>query len=209
MLVFIDDSGDPGFKHIDKGSSRYFVISAVLFVDELEAEKVAVAIKELRRDLGFSDRVEFKFNGSRRDVRERFLHTINKFQFAIRIIAVDKTLIRSEELRSDKNSFYSYFIKMLLKHSNNSILNAKIRIDGSGDRMFRRNFLTYLRKQLNSKQKKIIGNCKLVDSKENVLIQMADMIAGSARRFYDTKRTDKDVYKKIFKKHIEDEWQFR
>ncbi len=38
MLVFIDDSGDPGFK-LDKGSSKFFVISLVIFNDNLEAEK--------------------------------------------------------------------------------------------------------------------------------------------------------------------------
>jgi hypothetical protein len=38
MLVFIDDSGCAGFK-FDKGSSRFFVISAVIFDDNLEAEK--------------------------------------------------------------------------------------------------------------------------------------------------------------------------
>ena len=47
MLVFIDDSGDPGFK-LAKGSSAIFVISCVIFDDELEAEKTSVAIKEVR-----------------------------------------------------------------------------------------------------------------------------------------------------------------
>lgn len=36
MLVFIDDSGDPGFK-IEKGSSSVFVIALVIFDDDLEA----------------------------------------------------------------------------------------------------------------------------------------------------------------------------
>ena len=49
MLVFIDDSGDPGFK-IEKGSSTHFVIAMVCFDDTLEAEKTTVAIKELKRD---------------------------------------------------------------------------------------------------------------------------------------------------------------
>lgn len=38
MLVFIDDSGDPGFK-LQKGSSLIFVISCIIFDEELEAEK--------------------------------------------------------------------------------------------------------------------------------------------------------------------------
>ena len=208
MLVFIDDSGDPGFK-IDKGSSLVFVIACVIFDDELEAEKAAVAIKELRRELKFPDNVEFKFSKSSRKVRERFLNTVNCYRFKIRCLVIRKKLIRSQELRGNKNSFYSYTVKLLLEYSDGSILNAKIRIDGSGDRIFRRSFTTYLRKQLNSDQKKIMRDCKLVDSKTNVLVQMVDMIAGSVRRSYDPDKADKDVYKKIVAKHIVNEWQFK
>lgn len=208
MLVFIDDSGDPGFK-LEKGSSAIFVISCVIFDDELEAEKTAVAIKELRRDLKFPDEVEFKFSKSRRKIREKFLKKINSFQFKIRSLVIKKSLIRSEELKNNKNSFYSYAIKSLLKYSNNSIIEAKVRIDGSGDRRFRRNFLTYLRKQLNTHHKKIMKNCQLIDSKSNVLIQMVDMVAGSIRRSYDEEKTDRLIYKQIIKKHIQDEWKFR
>lgn len=208
MLVFIDDSGDTGFK-INKGSTENFVISLVVFNDNLEAEKTAVAIKELRRKLKFPDDVEFKFNKSNKKIREKFLYTINSFNFKIRSLVVDKHKIRSDELKNNKESFYGYFIKMALKYNNDSIYEAKIKIDGSGDRIFRRSFLTYLRRELNSKQRKVIKNCKLVDSKGNVLIQMADMVAGSIRRSYDKNKNDSKIYKDIIKKHIDNEWLFR
>jgi len=207
-IVFIDDSGDPGFK-ISKGSTEFFVIAAVIFDDSLETEKTAVGIKEARREMGFSDSVEFKFNKSSRKIREKFLRSVNKFNFRIRCIVVDKKEIRSPELRSKKESFYNYIIKMLLQHSNESILEASVKIDGSGNKVFRKSFIDYLRKQLNFKKFKVIKNCKLVNSKNNVLIQMADMVAGSIRRSYDSSKTDCKVYKNIIKKHIEDEWNFK
>ena len=208
MLVFIDDSGDPGFKFA-KGSSRFFVISLVIFKDTLEAEKAAVAIKELRRTLKFPDDVEFKFAKSSSLVRKKFLETVGQFQFTVRSLVVDKSIIRSEELRTNKNSFYGYAIKMALKYSGNSILEASIKIDGSGDRTFRKSFLAYLRRELNSKEKRIIRQCRLVDSRGNVLIQMADMVAGSVRRSYDPIKTNYADYKSLIKRHIEDEWRFR
>ncbi len=208
MLVFIDDSGDAGFK-LDKGSTEFFIISLVIFDDNLEAEKIAVAIKELRRELKFSDQAEFKFFKSRKDVRVKFLQTVNQFKFKIRSLVIDKKLIKSDNLKNNKNSFYSYVIKTALQYSNNSILNAKIRIDGSGDKVFRKNFLSYLRRQLNSKDRCIMANCKLVDSKKDVLIQLADMVAGSVRRSYDNSVTDSKLYKSIISKHIEDEWLFK
>ena len=208
MLVFIDDSGDAGFK-LEKGSTRFFVIAMIIFDDELEAEKTAVAIKDLRRSLKFPDDMEFKFSKSKRSVRIKFLETVKPFKFRVRSLVVDKILIHSEELRSNKNSFYSYAIKMVLKHSDNSIFNAKIKIDGSGDRIFRKRFLNYLTRQLNTEQKRIVKNCKLANSKNNVLIQMTDMIAGSVRRSFDESRKDATTYKNIIRKHIEDEWRFK
>lgn len=207
MLVFIDDSGDPGFK-FEKGSTLFFIISAVIFDDNLEAEKTAVAVKQLKRDLGFSDGVEFKFNKSSKKVRIAFLEAIKPYKFKIRSLVVEKKIIRSNELKN-KNPFYSYAIKMLLKYSGGSISDASIKIDGSGDRVFRKAFIGYLRRQLNNKQRRIMKKCRLENSKNNVLIQLADMIAGSIHRSYQIEKTDKDIYKAIIKKHIEDEWKFK
>lgn len=208
MLVFIDDSGDAGFK-LDKGSTKFFIISLVIFDDDLEAEKTAIAIKDLRRELKFSDCSEFKFYKSSKNVRQKFLNKVCNFNFRIRSLVIDKSLIRSDELKYNKNSFYSYAIKTVLKHSGGKIKNAKIKIDGSGDRVFRRNFLGYLRRQLNSQDVKIMDNCKLVDSKQNVLIQLADMVAGSIHRSFNKEKLDSKLYKAIIKRRIEDEWNFK
>jgi hypothetical protein len=208
MLVFIDDSGDPGFK-LSKGSTSHFVIAMVIFDDELEAEKTAVAIKELKRKLNFRERTEFRFFKTCKDYRIEFLKTVSMFDFRIRCLVVDKTVVRSTELRNNKDSFYAYFIKEVLKHSNDTILDAKIRMDGSGDRIFRRNFFTYLRRELNSSQKKIMRNCKMVDSKGNVLVQMADMVAGSINRAQNKEKPESRIYKNIILRHLEDEWTFQ
>ena len=208
MIVFIDESGDTGFS-LTRGSSKVFVIVCVLFVDELEVERVAVAIKELRRKLKFSDKTEFKFSGSRKKVRLAFLKTVKPFSFKIRSLVVQKELIRSDQLKKDKNSFYSYFIKMALKHSRGTIFNAKIRIDGSGDRVFRRNFLTYLRKELNTGDRKVMKNVRLVNSKSNVMVQMADMLAGTIRRYKEGEKEDAKEYWNIIKNKVEDCWEFK
>jgi hypothetical protein len=45
QLVFIDDSGDPGFK-IGEGSSSHLIMGCVIFDNPLIAEKTALAIKK-------------------------------------------------------------------------------------------------------------------------------------------------------------------
>ncbi|MFH1662233.1 MAG: DUF3800 domain-containing protein [Candidatus Falkowbacteria bacterium] len=208
MLIFIDDSGDPGFK-LDKGSTSHFIIAMVIFDDNLEAEKTAVAIKDLKRKIGFSDSAEFRFFKTNNKYKIKFLKTIIKFDFRIRCLIVDKSKIYSKELQNNRNSFYAYFIKEALKNNNNTILDAKIRLDGGGDRIFRKSFITYLRIELNSKNKKIMRNFKMVDSKKDVLIQMADMVAGSINRAQNKNKKDSNIYRNIVKKRIQDEWFFR
>lgn len=59
MLVFIDESGDPGFK-LDRGASPIFVIAMIIFATEEDAATTQKAIADSdarRRHAG-----EFRFN---------------------------------------------------------------------------------------------------------------------------------------------------
>jgi len=208
MIVFIDDSGDPGFK-IAKGSSRVFVICCVIFDDELEAEKTAVKIKELRRRLKKSDRFEFKFNKCSREIRVEFLKTVVSSKFRIRAIVMPKEKIYSEELRRSKESFYNFTIKMVLKHNAGTVKDARVRLDGKGDRLFRQKLLVYLRRNLNTRERKVVKNIRFRDSRKDVLIQLADMVAGAINRSFQTEKTDANIYLGIIKSRVEDIWVFQ
>lgn len=210
MLVFLDDSGDPGFK-VKKGSSPCFVIALVIFNDHLEAEACAVEIKRLRRELGLSDQFEFKFSKCSRDFRSRFLSRVAPFDFSVRAIIMRKSAIYSQELRESKDNFYQYSIRMVLQHSFGTIRRARLKMDGHEDREFRRQLLAYLRKQLRVDQDgiPILEDLRIVDSQNSVLIQLADMVAGTIRRYSEHEKEDADAYRKIIRHRIKDEWNFR
>lgn len=208
MLVFIDESGDAGFK-IERGSSANFVIALVIFDDELEAEETALKIKKLRKDLNKSNKFEFKFNKCNKELRLAFLNTVKNCKFRIRAIVLEKDKIRSNHLRSSKDSFYNFALSQVLQHNNNTILQAKIKLDGSGDKTFRQNLINYLRQKLNSKQKQVMKNLRFCDSSKNVLIQLSDMVVGSIRKYYDKKGDDCEEYRKILKRREEDIWEFK
>lgn len=210
MLVFMDDSGDPGFK-VSKGSSNTFVIGMVIFDDPLEAEETALRIKKLRRELRLADAFEFKFNKCRKDFRCRFLDTVKCSNFRVRAIVMKKDRIYGKELRSSKESFYNYAIKTVLKYHGGTIKDAKLRIDGRGDRKFKRALSAYLRRELNLQKAvndNVIQDLKFVDSKRNVLIQLADMVTGSINRKYSADKLDSSIYLDIIRNRIEDIWEF-
>ena len=59
--------------------------------------------------------------------------------------------LRLIELRRSKESFYRYAIKMVLKHNQGRIRDARLKIDGRGDRQFRREFRAYLSREVKVK----------------------------------------------------------
>lgn len=207
MLVFIDDAGDPGFK-LDKGSSRHFVIACVIFDDNLDAEETALRIKRYRRSLNWRDDHEFKFNKASKAIRLGFLEVIKSCNFRVRAIVADKSVIRSPELRRNKNKFYNYMIKEVLSKSDGSIKNASIRLDGHEDRAYKKAATTYFRQQANPKGS-VIKDMKFVNSKSDSLVQLADMVAGSILRGTQESKTDKDAYISAIKKRLEDVWYFK
>lgn len=208
MIIFIDESGDAGFK-IQKGSSKTFVIVLIIFDDELDAEETALKIKKFRRENKKKDSFEFKFNKTPKTLKINFLKIVRNCKFRARAIVFQKEKIYSPNLRSSKDSFYNYAIKLVLEHNNDTIFNAKVRLDRLGERSFRQNLTTYLRKSLNQKERKIMKNLRFRNSKNDVLIQLADMIAGSVRKFYDKDKNDYQEYFKIIKLRIEDIWEFK
>lgn len=201
MLVFIDDSGDPGFKILE-GSSSHFVIACIIFEDNLDAEETALKIKRFRRSLGWRDDHEFKFNKANQEIRLKFLNEIKGCKFKIRAIVCDKSLIRSSELQSKKSSFYNYMIKQVLAKSD-SIKGASVRLDGHEDRAYKQAATTYFRQHLDFK------NLKFVNSKNDNLIQLADMIAGSIFRSTQSTKTDSEIYLDVIRYRVDDIWDFK
>jgi hypothetical protein len=129
----------------------------------------------------------------------------------VRTAEIDKQYVmQNGQLEKGKESFYSYAIKQALRVSmgDGAILNAKIRMDGSGDKVFRRRFLSYLRVQLNSAQVKVVQDCKFVDSKTSVLIQMADMVAGAVRREREDKKPNRGLFLDPIRSHIKSQWDY-
>jgi hypothetical protein len=205
MLVFIDDSGDPGFK-LSKGSSYVFVLALVIFDDELEAEKTAVALKQLRRELNFPDTVEFKFNKSSAMVKRKFLQACSNYNLKIRAIVVQKSEVYSSFLVSNTENFFNYFVMSVLKHNDGKIKDARLKFDKRGEKRIRDELRVYLSNSLDNKTKHIFKKLDFVDSKQNILIQLADMVAGTIASSY--KNGDKELLP-IISKQVEDIWSFK
>ncbi len=205
QLIFVDDSGDPGFK-IKNGASRMFVIACVVFDSLYTAEFASAGIKVLKEKLGWKQIREFKFHRATEEQKEAFFRDIKKYDFYVRAVVVDKTKIVEPQLkRSD--SFYNYIITQVLQRFR-EMNNAYIKLDGSGSRDFRRRSTSNLRKTLNKDNQYKVVNFKLEDSRDDVLIQLADMVAGCIRAKYDPDKKIKHNYLRYIKSKIVDIWEY-
>lgn len=120
---------------------------------------------------------------------------------------IEKDKISDKKLQKSQQSFYRYAIMLALKYSNGKIQNARLKLDGRGPKQFRQQLTNYLRKQLNKPGDKVFENLRFENSKNNVLIQLADMVAGSIYRSFSNK-TDAQIYRRIIKKREEKIWIF-
>jgi hypothetical protein len=206
QLVTIDDSGDPGFK-LDRGSSRYFVIACVIFDTTESAEAVMGAMKHVRQELGWNKKHEFKFNKLRSKDIKITLSVVADLDFRIRAVVVDKTLVQSHELRTKPSSFYNFIIKEVLSKTE-TLHNAKVILDGDSDKTYRKQVGAYFRKEINSPTNHKISDFSTVDSRKDILVQLADLTVGSIYRSLQTDKTDSQDYISLINKRIEDLWYF-
>ena len=121
QLVFIDDSGDPGFK---PHSSSYFVMACAIFMSDTVAEQVAEELQALRESKSWGDRAEFKFTKTRKAVIKELLETLPLKDARIRIDG------RSSKEYMQKTS--SYLRKELNKRSH-KLLNVRFEDSSRND----------------------------------------------------------------------------
>jgi hypothetical protein len=203
VLVFIDESGDPGFR-IDRGSSPFFVVAMVIFRSQEAALRTEQAIRDAKAKLHLAR--EFKFNASSHSVRRHFFEAVAGCDFRVRALVVDKTRIRSAHLKTHKERFYSYFVRQMMSWDGGRLRDADVRIDGSGDREFKREFAAYLRRHLSGDR---LRSCGFSDSRRDPLIQLADMVVGAIARSYRADRDDKDLWRRMIASKLDNVWEFQ
>lgn len=195
QIIFIDDSGDPGFK---KGSSRFFVIACVIFDNEAQAVLAAAIMAAQIRRLGWHDSAEFKFHRTQKKHILTLLKQLSGVDFKIVAILVDKSKLNK---KTKPGTLYNETIRNALLLCNPE--GAKVRLDGHSGHNYMRNAVSYFRKSINTKeQKRKIIHFRFVDSTKNTPIQLADIAAGSILRSANPAKTDSQDYIKALKDKI-------
>ncbi|MDD3646040.1 MAG: DUF3800 domain-containing protein [Candidatus Gracilibacteria bacterium] len=202
MLVFIDESGDSGFK-FGKGSSEIFTIVLVVFNEKDEAKACDTRIELLKREIFGSKKEEFHFKRNSDKVRKLFFEAMIPYNFFYYGFVLNKKNLYGEGFRS-KESFYKIISGYIFENAKEKLDNAKIIIDKNGNNEFRNSLAKYLKIKINDSSIKRIKEVKMQESHKNNLLQLADYVASGLNRFYNTGkiRSEYEYIKKISSKEI-------
>ena len=187
-----DEAGDVGFK-FGHGSSEYFVYSLVMADD---ADYMRVKLGLLKERLGLINKEEFKFHHTSERRRREFFSGLVPLHFAVRSLIVYKPALTDECRGMAQSQFYGWFIAGLLAHIPASELeNTRLVLDELSDmpkviRTVRR----YIRLNKITTVKRIGAR----RSSQEVLIQLADMCAGSILREVTTGEVFHEVVRDRF-----------
>lgn len=174
--TFTDESGDPG-TDINKGASKYFVMSTVIFKDVLEIQILSAEIKKLARKLFKNDFHEFHFVNERPEHRYEFLKLISTYDFEIITFQIDKTN------SSTSVNLYEIALQNICSKISDKENSYTMKFDGKVSKSYKFSVEKSLR--IFSKQKFTIHKIKFIDSKSDSMIQLADMVAGIIRRSFE------------------------
>jgi hypothetical protein len=199
MLVFVDESGDAGMK-LGRGSSAFFVVTAVLFEDHEEAAVCDRHIDEIRLRLGLKAHKEFHFAGDTRGIRECFLREASQYEFFYFSVVLNKEKLWGPGFRY-RSPFYKYAVSLVFQNMKPYLRDAIVVIDRSGDRVFRKQLATYLRKRINEAKDALrtIKKVRTERSYNNNLVQLADMVCGAVARSFRADRRDRQLYRQLVK----------
>ncbi len=134
MLVFIDESGDLGYK-FDRGSTRFFTIVLVVFEGAESAQACQRAIEQLKVGLDLPPRYEFHFHDDSHERRLALLSTVSRQDFSCYSFTLDKSSPRlygkGFQYRSPG---YKWVCKTVLDNAGSELRDVTVVIDGSGER---------------------------------------------------------------------------
>jgi hypothetical protein len=181
MQVYVDESGDPGLT-TKPGTSPHFVLTAVVFHDELAASECRLRIRALHQELRWGPRQEFKFNKTDDLIKSRFFEVVRGCRFRHMSLALDKRALRQSG-HVPPRTMYAKAATLLFDAAVDELVSAVVVLDRCGSRTFRREISAHIRALAATRSHvRPIKAVRTEHSHSSELIQLADMVVGAIAR---------------------------
>ena len=191
-IGFIDEYGDKSILFEKDGVSLYFIVTAVI-VDENNIDSIKDEFNRVAKEFTKADEIKSKSKQFRKlKNRIEFLEKIDHLNYKVYSIVVDKRKIFEDSGLQFRNVFFKYVNGLLDRELYDYFPFLELVADKHGDDEFMKEFINYI--ESNHKQVELFRGptFKFADSKDEILIQLADLISGSISKIYDPKYFDED-----------------
>ncbi|MHB8126650.1 MAG: DUF3800 domain-containing protein [Desulfitobacteriaceae bacterium] len=181
--AFIDECGNYGFDFTKEGTSKFFIVCAVI-IKNADISQLEIAVETIRRN-NFGGSGEMKSSRVAADDKRRIkiINEIIQLDFSVILLIADKErFYKGSPLTNYKDSFIKYLRQRLYMNLYYAYPKLHIFEDKMGYTEFQTSFKKYViseRPEINLFDE---YDFDFVDSKNTVLIQLADLIAGTIGR---------------------------
>lgn len=181
MKIAIDESGDSGRKFWS-GSSRWFILTAVIVPDNEYCGPACQAVDTYKRDSNNGSELHFAHNSHEKHVD--FLEYMKSEDFIFASVVIDKMrLLRNNpKVFRSKMSLIQFAFDKLFFHLSPWLDNPIVLFDTNGPAQFNRGLSRHLLNEFGSKHQgdvTALTQVRSVDSAREPLVQLADYVCGA------------------------------
>lgn len=177
-FAFVDESGSHGWDFDKDGNSRYFVVAAIV-VESDDVANLHEEIEKIRRQFFQTGEIKSSKIGKNDNRRKNILKAVMPLPFKIFAVVFDKSQMLDYRGLRYKTSFYKFLNNIVHKELSIAFANLTVVADELGGNDYMKSFSAYVKE--NEKKRDLLGDFKFVfqNSAQDVLIQLADLIAGT------------------------------
>ncbi len=201
MKIAIDESGDSGRKFWS-GSSRWFILTAVIVPDNYTCGPACQAIEDFRKKFQNGSEMHFSHNSHQQHVN--FLATMRAQDFVFASVCIDKKILlrKNPHVFRTKMALLQFSFDQLFSQLKPWLDDPVVLIDTNGPTHFNRGLTRYLFKRYGAMHKGDRSGLKLirsVDSRSEPLVQLADYVSGAIHHHVDGKHPNSNTYELYLK----------
>ena len=182
VYIYGDEFGTSSMNLQAQNEVSHFVYSAIV-VSESNLDNACKVRDYISKNFFQGQRIRSKSRAIKKiDRRIKTLQYLaDNLDFKIYTVVVDKSKIESEGLQI-KEVFYKYFQKIFASNIISDYQIFEIYVDELISEKYKQEMYLYLNKHLSIQS--LFSNYKMVDDKNEVLVQLADLVAGSLGRVF-------------------------
>jgi len=194
MKIAIDESGDSGRKFW-KGSSRWFILAAVIVPDNMQCGPTCQAVDAYRHTSAGGQELHFFSNTHDQHVDFfRYMHD-KEYIFASVCIDKRKLIVKRPQILSTKMALLNFAFDKLFIELKPWLDHPVVLVDTSGSEFLNSSLKRHLLKTFGASHKGDINSIeqvRAVDSRNEPLVQLADYVAGAIHHKIDGRYSSRD-----------------